>query len=198
MTVQYSTTHRTNSATQLNTDIGTSALIKFYAGAIPANVAAAAGTVGATLTGNAGGFGTASAGALTASAVTGANASANMLPVTYCRIQTSAAADVVQLTVFQPVTIATSALTAANGNVLTFASTTGVAVGQLIQGTGVLVPSVVIAFTGTTVTMDRASTAGVASAASIKFTGDVEVQNASINSGQALTVSSIVITMNGA
>lgn len=70
MAIQYSTTHRSNAMTQLNTDIGASCSIKIWTGAIPANCATAdSGTNIATFTGNAGGFGTVLTGVLTASAV---------------------------------------------------------------------------------------------------------------------------------
>jgi len=99
MAIQYSTTHRTNSMTQLNTDIGVNALIKIYSGAAPANVAAAAtGTLLVTLTGNATAFGSASAGALTAGAITSGVAAATGA-AGYFRIATSGGTDVVQGTV---------------------------------------------------------------------------------------------------
>lgn len=75
MAIQYSTTARTNSMTQLATDIGASCKIKIFTGTLPATCATAdTGTLLVTFTGNAGGFGTASAGVLTASAVANANA----------------------------------------------------------------------------------------------------------------------------
>jgi hypothetical protein len=60
----------------INTRAGTSAVIRIYSGSQPADAdTAASGTLLATLTGNAGGFGTTSSeGVLTASAVTSANA----------------------------------------------------------------------------------------------------------------------------
>ena len=78
MAIQYSTTARTNSMSQLITDIGASCKIKIWTGSAPANCATAdTGTLLVTFTGNAGGFGTASAGVLTASAVASANAVAS-------------------------------------------------------------------------------------------------------------------------
>ena len=199
MTTQYSTTHRTNSATQLNTDIGINAKISIYAGVIPANVAAAVGTLIAQLTGNATAFGAAATGVLTASAITSANATgAGTNTASYFRIATSASADVVQGTVFMSTPLTTSALTAANGNVLTFAATTGVVVGMTVAGTGVLSGTTVTAVSGTTVTMSQTSTAGVANATVITFAGDCTIQNTSIANGQSVSISSLVITMNGA
>lgn len=77
MAIQYSATHRTNAMSQLNTDIGINAVIKIFSGAAPANCGTAdTGTVLVTFAGNAAGFGSASAGVLTASAVASAAAAA--------------------------------------------------------------------------------------------------------------------------
>lgn len=71
MTLRYSTTTRNNQLTQLNTDIGASCIIRAYTGAQPADVATAVtGSLLFEVTGNAGGFGTVSAGVLTAAATT--------------------------------------------------------------------------------------------------------------------------------
>lgn len=72
MALKLSATARTNQMTQLNTDIGASCKIRIYNGSRPANVGTAISgqTLLAELTGNASGFGTASAGDLTAAAIT--------------------------------------------------------------------------------------------------------------------------------
>ena len=81
MTVQYSTTTRNNQLTTLNTDIGASCVIKVFTGTPPANTSTAdTGTLLATWAGNAGGFGTVSAGVLTASAVASTIAAASGAP----------------------------------------------------------------------------------------------------------------------
>lgn len=99
MAIQYSTTARSNSMTQLNTDIGANAQIQIYSGTAPANVATApTGTLLVQFAGNAGGFGTVSNGVLTASAVAGVNASATGT-AGYFRINTSGGTAVVQGTV---------------------------------------------------------------------------------------------------
>jgi hypothetical protein len=210
MSTQYSVGERTNRATSLNTDIGINALIKIYSGAAPANVGTAAtGTLIVTLTGNATAFGAAATGALTANGTTTASAASVGNPIGpvnavasatagYFRATTSASLEVVQGLVFQSVALTTSALTAIAGNVLTFASTTGVAVGMNITGTGVTAGSTVLAFTSTTVTMSLTSSAGVASAVAITFNGDMTLANTVINSGQAVSLTSFVLTMAGA
>jgi len=99
-----------------------------------------------------------------------------------------------QGTLGTPFTINTSALTAANGNVLTFAATTNVAVGQNVSGTGILAGTKVIAKTSTTVTLSQSSTAGVSSGATIRFFYDIEADNTSIANSQAVSVNSFTIT----
>ena len=89
--MQYSITHRTNAMSQLNTDIGANAVIKVWTGTMPANCGTAdSGTLLVTFAGNAGGFGAASGGVLTASAVASANAG-NTGTAGYFRIYPSAA-----------------------------------------------------------------------------------------------------------
>jgi hypothetical protein len=90
-------------------------------------------------------------------------------------------------------TLTTSALTAANGNVLTFASTTGVAVGMDVSGTGILPGAKVIAFTGTTVTLSLSSTAGVANTTVITFRNEMTLDNNSIANAQAVSVTGFTI-----
>lgn len=96
MAIQYSTTHRTNAMSTLNTDIGANAQIIIYTGSAPANVAAApTGTLLVQFAGNAGGFGSAAAGVLTASAIANATASGTGT-AGYFRINTSGGTAVVQ------------------------------------------------------------------------------------------------------
>lgn len=81
MTVQLSVTTRTNQLSTLNTDIGANAVIKIWTGTQPANCGTAdTGTLLATFAGNAGGFGTATSGMLTASAVASVTAAASGAP----------------------------------------------------------------------------------------------------------------------
>lgn len=99
MAIQYSTTHRTNAMSQLNTDIGTNAQIIIYTGSMPANVGTApTGTLLVQWAGNATAFGSAAAGVLTANAVASANASGTGI-AGYFRINTSGGTAVVQGTV---------------------------------------------------------------------------------------------------
>lgn len=201
MSIQYSTTHRSTCMTGLATDVGTSAVIKIFTGSVPATCATAdTGTTLVTFAGNATQFGTNSSGVLTVSAIANANAGATGT-AGYFRVYPTAATttnSVIQGTVFQTTVIATNNTTAANSNVLNFASTTGVANGMSISGTGIVPGSTVLAFTGTTVTMSMASTAGVGNAVSITFGGDMSLNNTSITSGQTCTFNSFTITATGA
>lgn len=88
--VNLAATTKNHRATQINTDIGTSALVKFYSGTAPATPdTAATGTLLATLTGNASAWGTVSGAVVTANAITQANAVATGT-VGYVRVCTSA------------------------------------------------------------------------------------------------------------
>lgn len=198
MSIQYSTTHRTNEMTTLITDIGTSAQIIIYTGSAPATVGTAAtGTALVQFAGNATQFGTATSGVLTASAIASANATGSGT-AGYYRINTSGAVAVAQGSVFQSSTLTTNAATAANSNVLTFAAVSGVAAGQLVTGTGIGTNTTVLAFTSTTVTLSLASTAGVASATAITFSGDMVLGNTNIASGQSCNFNSLTVTASGA
>lgn len=75
MALQYSTTHRTNAMADIATQAGSSAKIKIWTGSPPATAGTAdTGTLLVTLTGNASGLGTASAGVLTYAAITAGTA----------------------------------------------------------------------------------------------------------------------------
>lgn len=133
MAIQYSLTHRTNAMTQLNTDIGASAVIKLFSGAAPANCGTAdTGTVLVTFAGNAGGFGTAASQVLTASAVASVTAGASGTPG-YFRIYPTAATTtnaVVQGTVGTAATdMILTAATVTAGQTVNFTSLTVTAFG---------------------------------------------------------------------
>lgn len=97
--------------------------------------------------------------------------------------------------------LVTSATTSANSNVLTFTSTTGVANGQSVVGTGVPTGCTVLSYTSTTVTLSAPSTAGVASSATIYFgdtSGDLWLNSTVLTAGQTVTISSRSLTAPGA
>lgn len=90
MALGISSTARNNRSSSLNTDVGTSAKLRFYNGARP-TTGGAATTLLAELTCNATAFGTAASGVLTVNAITAANASATST-ATWFRVVTSALA----------------------------------------------------------------------------------------------------------
>lgn len=99
MAIQYSTAYRTSAMSNLNTTIGANAQIIIYSGSAPANVGTApSGTLLVQFAGNAGGFGSAVAAVLTASAVASVTAS-NAGTAGYFRINASDGTAVLQGTV---------------------------------------------------------------------------------------------------
>jgi hypothetical protein len=200
MGYQLSTSVRNARLDTVESTIGTSAQLKVRTGAPPANCAAAdAGTVLATMTLPADWMAAAAAGSKALSG-TWQDASADATGTAgHFRIYDSAGTTChIQGTAGQNVVLTTSALTAANGNVLTFTATTGVVAGMNVAGTGVVAGSTVAAVTGTTVTLSQTSTAGVASGASITFSYDLSLDNASIAAGQSVTVASFTLTDSNA
>ena len=199
--MQYSTTHRTSVATLLATDVGINAVIKTFTGTMPANCATAdTGTLLVTHAGNATQYGTGATGVLTVSAIATATAAAAGV-AGYLRVYPATATTtnaVIQGLAFQSVPLTTSVATAAFGNVLTFAATTGVLVGMSASGTGVVAGSTVIAFTSTSVTLSISSIAGVAISTSITFGGDFTFTNTNIATGQSVPFTSQTVTTFGA
>lgn len=196
MTIQASTTVRDAQANAIETAVGASPKLRWYNGTMPANCAAALsgntllaeGTLPSDfLTAASGNGQVAKNGTWTLTGQSGAGAGTN---ATFWRLYENAGTTChYQGTLGVNVVIATNNTTAANANVLNFASTTGVVVGMNISGTGVVTGATVIAVTGTTVTMSHASTAGVGNAASITFKYDMEVDNVNVANGQGITVS---------
>lgn len=133
MAIQYSLTHRTNAMSQLNTDIGASCVIKLWSGSAPANCGTAdSGTLLVQFAGNAGGFGSAAAQVLTASAVASVTATASGTPG-YFRIYPNSATStnaVVQGTVGTSGTdMILTAATVTSGQTINFTSLTVTAFG---------------------------------------------------------------------
>lgn len=204
MTQQNSVAVRNAEGDAWETAMGTSARIRAYSGTVPSNCAASeTGSMLAEWALASDWSPNASSGAKTLSSLplitTGQSVAGTGTVATHYRIYDSAAATChEQGTVFGALSLNTNALTAANGNVLNFASTTGVVVGMTATGTGITAGAVVLAVTSTTVTLDRTSAAGVASAAAIAFGGDLTVDNPSIASGQSVQITGFTKTWAGA
>ena len=179
----------------IETSIGVSAKVQIRSGAAPATPATAdSGTLLCEMTLPVDYLNAASAGTKTKLGTwSGTGAAAGNAG--HFRIKDSAATVTgIQGSVGVSVPLTTSALTAANGNVLTFAATTGVVVGMNVSGTGILANTTVIAVTGTTVTLSTSSTAGVANAAAITFAYDMPIDNVVIAVSQPVTVNSFTLT----
>lgn len=200
MTISNSAAVKNAKLDQEETTIGTSPQLRGYNGTLPANADAA--LAGNTLLAQGAlpsdWMTNAAAGVKSKSGtwtLTGLAAAGAGTPATFFRMYDSTGTTChKQGTLGAAVALATNALSAANSNVLNFAATTGVAVGQNITGTGIPVNTTVLAFTGTTVTMSQASTAGVANAASITFGYDMTIDNNSIANAQSITVNTFSIT----
>jgi hypothetical protein len=185
---------------QVETTIGAAAVLRLYSGTVPANVGTALsgqtllaqGTLPSDYLSAASARQKVRAGTWTLTGQAGAGAGT---AATFFRVLDNAGTTAhIQGTVTAQVALTTNALTAANGNVLNFASTTGVQIGMNVSGTGVPVGSTVVATTGTTVTLSNTSTAGVASGASITFGGDMVLDNNSIANAQSVNVSTFTLT----
>lgn len=197
MVTQFSDATRNAALDAIETTAGASPSLLIFSGAVPANCAAAdpSGLL-ATITMPANWLADASSGSKGLAGTWQANASASGTPLSY-RIKQGATCHI-QGTCGVLTQIATNGVTAANSNVLNFAATTGITVGQRITGTGVLPDTYVLATTGTTVSMSRASTAGVSNGVSIAFQSDLTLDAASLTSGQQVTVTSFNILIGGA
>lgn len=192
---QYSVTVNNAKLDAIETAIGAAPLLRFYTGSMPANCAAAA--TGTQLDSQAlpSDWLAAAASAIKAKAGTWTGTFDAAGTAGYWRIYDSTGTTChMQGLCFAQVQINTNALTAANGNVLNFAATTGVSVGMNVSGTGIPTGATVVAVTGTTVTLSHTSTAGVSNGATITFNGDVTLDNLVAAIGQAWTVNSFSIT----
>ena len=179
----------------IETSIGATAKLQLRTGAAPATPATAdSGTLLCEITLPADWMNAASAGTKTKlGAWSGTGVAAGNAG--HYRIKDNAATVTgIQGSVGVSVPLTTSALTAVNGNVLTFAATTGVVVGMNVSGTGILANTTVIAVTGTTVTLSTSSTAGVANTTVITFAYDMPIDNVVIAVSQSVTISSFVLT----
>lgn len=201
--MQWGTTLRNAWLDLIETTVGTSMKIRFLTGAMPANCAAAeTGTLICEMTCPSNYFNAASGGAMEKTGTWSGTSVATGL-IGYARFLNNAGSVVHgQATTSQALSLTTSASSAANSNVLTFTSTTGVYVGYGVYGVGIETGSTVLAVTSTTVTMSMASTAGVGSAARITFgdiTGDTFINVVDITSvGQAIVFDEFSIVAPGA
>lgn len=204
MTQQFSDTIRNSWADGYESQIGTSPKLRLYTGDPPANCAAAAsGTQLGEGTGPSDWMTAAASGSKSLQGTWTVSISADGL-VGYYRIYNNAGSVChEQGKVGQAKGMATTASTAANSNVITFASTAGVTVGLAVSGSGIPSDAVVREVTSTTVTISCAPAATVASGTVITFGTpgsdvDLRIANPTVVAGQTLTISAKTLTMPGA
>lgn len=201
-TMQFSVAARNAALNGIETTIGTAPKLRMFTGTRPANCAASStGTMIVEMSLPSDWLENAADGVILKKGTwSGTSVAAGV--VGYYRIfDTAGTTCHEQGSVSQAVTIATSASTAAFGNLLTFASTSGVSVGFGVTGVGVSAGSTVVAVTSTTVTVSAAvGASGVSSGASIQFgdvTGNLQLNNTSISIGQTVTIDYKAITCPG-
>lgn len=168
-TEQWSDTFRNALIALIESTLGTSPKYELRTGAPPANVAAAdSGTVVVTCTGASDWLAAPSGGS---AAVIGTFSGTVSSPGTvgHYRMKTSGGTCHSQGVITAAFGLTTTAATAANSNVLTFASTTGVSVGMAVSGVGIPDGATVSEVLSTTVKLSAISTAGVANGAAVYF-----------------------------
>lgn len=201
MVTQLSTTGRNAMLDAFEPHVGTAPDLEIRSGPPPASCASAdSGTLLALGTLPSDWLGSAASGAKPQAgswAYTGqSGAGAGTAPGHY-RVKKSSVCHL-QGTCGPAVALTTNGATAANGNVLAFANTTGVLVGHNVSGTGIPAGATVVAVTSTTVTLSHTSTVGVSSSTAITFAPDLVTNSPTISNGQAGTVTGYQVTVGGA
>lgn len=201
--MQFGTTVRNSWLDDFVAEVGASPKMKFFSSDVPANCAAADGlNLLATFSLPSTWLATASGGQAVKSGTWSTTATATG-PIECARLYNNGLTVCHwQGLVTQALRLTTNDTTGTNGNVLEFADTTGVTVGDSVDGTGVPIGSVVLALTSTTVTIDRACPDGVASGTEIVFgdvSGDMTMDDLLITSiGQSLVIASWTLVAPGA
>lgn len=201
MTVQRGTALRNAQANAFESTVVGQPLLRIYTGTMPANCAAArTGSILVTMTLPADWLTAASGGSASKNGTWSNTASGTGTAGYYSILDNDASVCHEQGTVSQSVEISTSASTANNAITLTFTDTTGVVVGMNVTAVGLTLAAgtTVRAVTATTVTLSHAVITGGLSGQAVTFSGDIAIQNVSINSGQTVTVSAYQFTVGNA
>lgn len=201
-TMQFSVAARNAALNGIETTIGTAPKLRMFTGTRPANCAASStGTMIVEMSLPSDWLEPAADGVILKKGTWSGTAVAAGVVGYYRILDTSGTTCHEQGSVSQAVTIATSASTAAFGNLLTFTSTSGVSVGFGVTGVGVSAGTSVVAVTSTTVTLSAAvGASGVSSGATIQFgdvTGNLQLNNTSISIGQTVAIDYKAITCPG-
>lgn len=174
----------------------TAPTLTIFANAIPANPAAAdtASSTLAVLTLPPSFMSTAASGSV-ALAGTWQDASADAPgTATHFRMKTSGGTVFLQGSCGVQVQTTNNANTNSGSNVITLSNTAGIAVGMNITGNNVPPAATVLSFVAnTSVTMSVAATATITSSTNLTFTPDLTIDNASITTGQQVTVTAFTV-----
>lgn len=189
---QWSDTFRNALVALIESTLGTAPKCELRTGAAPANLAAGdSGTLLCTCTAASDWLAAPSGGTAAMIGTFSGTVGTTGIAAHY-RLKTSGGTSHGQGNISAAFGLATTAATSANGNVLTFADTTAVSVGQSVSGTGVPDGATVLSKTSTTVTLSAVSTAGVGSGVSIYFgdtSGKLWLPSTSLTAGQTVTLS---------
>lgn len=191
-TEQWSDTFRNALVALVESTLGTTPKVELRTGAPPANVAASdSGTLLVPCTAASDWLAAPSGGSAamigTFSGTVGTSGAAG-----HYRLKTSGGTCHGQGVISAAFGLATTAVTAVNGNVLTFADTSAVVVGQSVSGSGVPDGATVLSKTSTTVTLSAVSTSGVGSGVTIYFgdtSGKLWLPSTSLTALQVVTLS---------
>jgi hypothetical protein len=197
--LSYSVAVKNAKLDQIETTIGTAALLRCYNGTVPANADAALG--GAVLLANGAlpsdWMAAASGGSKSKTgtwSITGNASLASPQAATFFRIADSTGnTPGIQGTIGANVPLTTNANTAANTSILFFASTTGVAAGQNIVGANIPATAQVLTFNSTQVTMTVNANVALTQPLAVTFTSDMSIDNNSIAANQTLTANSFTL-----
>lgn len=199
---QFSTTLRNDWLSTYESTIGTSPKLRICTGSAPATCATAqSGTQLIEMTLPSDWMAAPSSGSAAKSGTWSGTVAADGTAGYYRILNSAASTCHEQGLVTRAFSYSTSATTAANSNVLTFTSTSGVTAGMSVSGTGVPSGATALAVTSTTVTLSAPSTAGVGSAVAIYFgdtSGDMWLSSTALTAGQALSITSRTLTSPGA
>ena len=197
--LSYSVAVKNAKLDQIETTIGTAALLRCYNGTVPANADSALG--GAVLLANGAlpsdWMAAASSGSKSKTgtwSITGNASLASPQAATFFRITDSTGnTPGIQGTIGANVPLTTNANTAANTSILFFASTTGVAAGQNIVGANIPAAAQVLTFNSTQVTMTVNANVALTQPLAVTFTSDMSIDNNSIAANQSLTANSFTL-----
>jgi hypothetical protein len=202
--IQYSLAHRAACLADLVSKAGPTAFFFLYGGPIPANCAAPDANPIIASIAMANPIGPTSSGGV--QAITGPITSTVQPPgqsvPTHWRICTDStgATCVAQGTVFPQVGLITNGATSPLGNVLYLPAVNQLALGMNVAGAGIPPGATIVDIEplASSITISGTSVAGVPSGTAISFSGDLNMNGASVSQSQTIEVQGLTITATGA